>query len=505
MKRKSFIGLALAATILAGPITGAQTAYAKGEWPIFNNHTTNGQALQLDPQRGVLTLAPLLEKVTPAVVNIRVKSKVKRPKMQFGGNGMDDEFLKRFFGDRANPFQNLPNRKKGNSDSEDDTQIVQAAGSGVIINAAKGYILTNNHVIDKADKITVILKDRRQAEAEVVGADPKTDIALLKIKLDGLTDVPLANSSNVKVGDYVIAIGNAFGIGQTVTSGIVSALGRSTFSRDQYQNYIQTDAAINQGNSGGALLNSKGELIGINAAIMSRSGGSNGIGFAVPTNMITKIMDQLIAYGEVHRGRIGVLIQNISPELQEAMKLPTRDGALISQVVADSPAEKAGLKVGDIIVGFNGETILDADDIRNAVGEVERDHRYKLDYLRNGKHRSTRIKVEAAPDDAKVKTSDPASAMDVDPAHFDALGGATFTDIPADLNPRGGNKGVLVENVKRGSDAWEAGLQKGDIVRSINNIEINSLSDFKREIAKKKGAIFLSVQRGRNQVFIAIK
>lgn len=504
MKRKSLLGLALAATMLAGPVTTAQTAYAKGEWPIFNSKATSGQALQVDPDRGVLTLAPLLEKVTPAVVNIRVKSKVKRPRLQFGGDPFNDEFLKRFFGDRANPFRDLPRRNRQNND-DDDVQYVQAAGSGVIINAAKGYILTNNHVIDKADKITVILKDRREAQAEVVGTDPKTDIALLKIKLGGLTDVPLADSETVKVGDYVIAIGNAFGIGQTVTSGIVSALGRSTFSRDQYQDYIQTDAAINQGNSGGALLNSKGELIGINAAIMSRSGGSNGIGFAVPTNMITKIMDQLIAYGEVRRGRIGVLIQNITPELQEAMNLPTRDGALISQVVADSPAEKAGLKVGDIIVGFNGETILDADDIRNAVGEVERDHRYKLTYLRDGKRHTTRIRVEAAPDDGTADTSGSSGGDETDPARFDALGGATFTNIPADLNPRGGKKGVLVERVKRGSDAWEAGLQRGDIVRSVNNVEISNLADFKREIARKKGAIFLSVQRGRNQVFIAIK
>ena len=499
MKKSLFLSAVLATTIFTAPIASAQSS-----WPIFNSKTSN-QALTIDPTRGVLTLAPLLERTTPAVVNIAVSSTVKVPQTAFGGNQLNDEFFERFFGNRPNPFKGkVPNN---NEDDDQDEQIMRSAGSGVIINAGKGYILTNNHVIENADKITVTLTDRRTAKATVVGADPKTDIALLKIDLRNLTDVRLANSDQVKVGDYVIAIGNAFGIGQSVTTGIVSALNRSTYSQGKYQDYIQTDAAINKGNSGGALINSKGELIGINSAILSRSGGSNGIGFAVPTNMISGIMDQLIQYGEVRRGRIGVGIQNITPELQEAMGLSSRDGALVRQVEADSPAEKAGIKVGDVIIGFNGHEILDSDDIRNAVGAIERGHRAKISYMRDGKKYSTRISVEKAPDAEKSG----ATANDNDredtsaPASFEALDGATFTNIPSDLDPRGGNDGVIVTKVHRGSDAFEAGLRKGDIIRAVNNNDIKNLDDFKTQIAKKKGAKFLTVQRGRNSVFIAVR
>ena len=488
MKKTKLIGLLLASSLLITPAANAQS-----KWPIFTGKAQSSQALSVDPSRGVLTIAPLIERVAPAVVNISVRSTRKRPKIKFRGRGMDDELFEKFFGENS-PFKEFEN---------DEGELVRSAGSGVIINAGKGYILTNNHVIDGADKITVILKDRRRAKAKVIGTDPKTDIALLQIDLSGLSDVRIADSGNVKVGDYVIAIGNSFGIGQTVTTGIVSALGRTTNSGDKYQNYIQTDAAINQGNSGGALINSKGELIGINSAILSRSGGSNGIGFAVPTNMITKIMDQLIAYGEVKRGRIGVGIQNITPDLQQAMGLPSADGALIRQVEIGSPAEKAGLKVGDVIVGFNGEEILDADDIRNAVGLVERGSRAKLTYLRDGKRFTTRIKIVAAEDDGI--TNSPTIANDDTSSSFDVFDGVIFGNIPSELNPEGGKKGVMVTKVKRGSDAWEAGLQKGDIVRSVNNTNISNMADFKREVSKRKGAIFLNVQRGRNHIFVALK
>ena len=493
MKKSIFLTSVLATSMLITPLASAQS-----KWPVFNGKSSNTQALTIDPARGVLTLAPLLERTTPAVVNISVSSKVKIPSNPFGGNMMNDEFMERFFGDRPNPF-----KRNRNGDEEQDERIMRSAGSGVIINASKGYILTNSHVIDGADEITITLTDRRTADATVVGSDPKTDIALLKIDLRGLTDVNLADSDKVKVGDYVIAIGNAFGIGQTVTTGIVSALGRSSASQGEYQDFIQTDAAINKGNSGGALINSKGELVGINSRILSRSGGSNGIGFAIPTNMISGIMDQLISYGEVRRGRIGVGIQDITPALQEAMGLPSRDGALVRQVEADSPAEKAGLKVGDVIVGFNGAEILDSNDIRNAVGAVELGRRARISYMRDGKRYSTKISIEKAPDD--TETSNAWNDNDAVPSSFEALDGATFTDIPADLEPRGGDKGVIVTRVRRGSDAFEAGLRKGDIIRSVNNKDIKNLASFKSELSKKKGAIFLSVQRGRNSVFIAVK
>ncbi|PHS77801.1 MAG: serine endoprotease DegQ [Robiginitomaculum sp.] len=500
MKKPIFLSLALATTMLATPMT----ANAQSSWSLFNGKSNSSQGLSIDPTRGVLTLAPLLERTTPAVVNISVSTKVKIPSNPFRGNQMSDEFMERFFGNRDNPSQRDDENEDGDEDEQDE-RTMRSAGSGVIINAGKGYVLTNFHVIDKADKITITLTDRRTAEAEVVGTDPKTDIALLKIDLPDLVDVNLANSDRVKVGDYVIAIGNAFGIGQTVTTGIVSALGRSSSTQDEYQNFIQTDAAINKGNSGGALINSKGELVGINSRILSRSGGSNGIGFAIPSNMISGVMDQLIDYGEVRRGRIGVGIQDISPVLQEAMNLPSRDGALIRQVDADSPAEKAGLEVGDVIVKFNGAEILDSDDIRNAVGAIERGKRAKISYIRNGKVHTTKISIEKAPDEEEAILEDSDNDNDTTPSSFEALGGATFMNIPEDMEPRGGDEGVVISKIRRSSDAFEAGLRKGDIIRSVNNADIDDLPSFEAQIAKKKGAIFLSVQRGRNSIFIAVR
>ncbi|MEE9273332.1 MAG: Do family serine endopeptidase [Robiginitomaculum sp.] len=491
------VGAVITSALIASPLI-APPAQAQASWPVFSTKAKakSGQALSVDPQRGVLTMAPLLERTTPAVVNITVSSKVKalsRP--SFGGN---KEFFEKFFGDNPGFSQ----RPKSNDDDSEE-YFTRGAGSGVIINAGKGYILTNHHVVAGADTIKVFLKDGRVAKATLVGSDAGTDIALIKVDLENMTDLTLADSDTVKVGDYVIAIGNPFGIGQTVTSGIVSALGRTTSRGDKYQDYIQTDAAINKGNSGGALINSKGDLIGINSAIMSRSGGSNGIGFAVPANMVTGIIDQLISYGEVHRGRIGVSIQNITPELQEAMRLPTRKGALVGQVQENSPAEKAGLKVGDIITKFNGVDILDSDDIRNAVGVVERGHKAKISYLRDGKKYTVHIGVEKIDKDDAPVASDKPTKQDV--AEFDALGGAKLGNIPTGADITGGMDGVFLISVKRGSYAWEAGLKKGDIIRAVNTLKIKDLEGFKDAMKGKKKAVALTVQRGRSQLFIAVK
>ena len=492
VKHSILIGAALASALVLAP-----TATPQSSWPVFSGKNVPGQVLTIDPQRGVITMAPLLERVTPAVVNIAVDTTYTAPKIPFA----NDEFFERFFGDR---FEQFGGRRDGGDEDKDDELVQRSAGSGVIINAAKGYILTNEHVVNKADKIMVTLKDRRTAKAALIGSDPGTDIALLKIDLEGLTDIPLADSDETRVGDYVIAIGNPFGIGQTVTSGIVSALDRSTYSRNKYQNYIQTDAAINKGNSGGALMNSKGELIGINAAILSRSGGSNGIGFAVPINMVTDIMDQLLTYGEVRRGRIGVTIQNITPELMAAMNLSNRDGALVSQVSPDSPAEKAGIEVGDVIVGFNGEHILDSAALRNAVGIVERGKSAKISYIRNGRKYMANIGVEKAPDEEEnVDTS--RERKSADPAGYEAFEGASFSNIPANLDPEGGDNGVLITRVKRGSDAADAGLRKGDIIRAVDKMNIRDLDDFKDAIKGRTRAVALTVQRGRSQIFIAVK
>lgn len=481
--RKILFASVAATTLLA-------TSLPSQAQSIFTRNSES-QALTVD-SRGVLTMAPLLERVTPAVVSIETSSK---PKRSSRSNQSQRDMLERFFGDLPPGF-GAPN---GGSD---DGARRNSIGSGVIVDAGNGYIVTNHHVINGADDIYVILEDRRELEAELVGSDSKTDIAVLKVKANGLRDVKFANSNEVKVGDYTVAIGNPFGLGHTVTQGIVSAKGREfRRGRGNYEDFIQTDASINPGNSGGALINSKGELIGINTAIVSRSGGNNGIGFAVPARMAKAVMDQLVESGEVQRGRIGVLIQDITPDLREALKLSTANGALVSSVVEDSPAEKAGLKDGDIIIEFNSEDILDASDIRNAVGYVRPGERAKITYLRDGKRRTTRIDVEAFEEEREVLTAD---AADDIPA-MAGFSGASLTDIPDDVNPRGGDEGVYVASVERGSKASRAGLVQGDIIREVDRRDIKDLADFEDAIEDKTGAIALTIERQGQTTFLAVR
>ena len=441
----------------------------------------SSSAMSLDSERGVLSMAPLLDRITPAVVSINVRSTAKAPKL----SNRNEELLERFFGGR---MPNEPREKRG-------------LGSGVIVNADEGLIITNAHVIEDADEIIVTLKDKRQLEAEIVGTDKKTDIALIKVSAKKLAELKIAKASEVRVGDYVIAVGNPFGLSHSVTSGIVSALGRDNGSGDGYQDFIQTDASINPGNSGGALVNSKGELIGINSAIISRSGGNQGIGFAVPTNIVQAVMRQLISYGEVRRGRIGVLIGDITPTLKEALDLTTLDGALVSQVVEDSPAEKAGLKRDDVIISFNGGAIKDASDIRNAVGLVEPGERYTITYLREGRKIKRRIEVEAIDENDEQSDS---LAMNNGP-ETKTFSGATLTNIPVDLNLRGGSEGVYVSAVEIGSKAQRAGLVKGDVIRSINRRDVQNLENFNKLTKGEDGPFALSVERNGSTFYVAIK
>jgi len=476
-KHPLLLGTACAA-ILLSPLMPAISVDAQSRFsPIGQS-----QVLTID-NRGVLTMAPLLEKVTPAVVSIEIaatsKSSNDRTQEQ-------SELLERFFGGRIPQQQDRTRR---------------GIGSGVIVDAAKGYIITNHHVINNADEIFVTLEDRREIEAELVGSDEKTDVAVLKIKAGGLSDLDFAKNGNAKVGDYVIAVGNPFGLSSTVTSGIISALGRDTARGGNYADFIQTDASINPGNSGGALVNSKGQLIGMNTAIISRSGGNQGIGFAVPVKMIDGVMKQLIAYGEVKRGRIGVGIQNIPSDLKEALNLSTSDGALVSNVTEDSAADKAGLKAGDIIVGFNGDNILDASDIRNAVGLVEPGTRTDITYLREGKKRTTRILVEEFEEERAVLDD---SAKDDIPA-MESFSGAELTAIPDTLNLRGGDAGVFVSRVKSGSKAFRAGLRKDDVIRAVNRKKISNLADFESAIDGKNGPFALSVERDGSNIFLAVR
>lgn len=441
----------------------------------------SNSAMSMDSERGVLSMAPLLDRITPAVVSINVRSTAKAPKL----SNRNEELLERFFGGR---MPNEPREKRG-------------LGSGVIVNASEGLIITNAHVIEDADEIIVTLKDKRQLEAEIVGTDKKTDIALIKVSAKKLAELQIAKASDVKVGDYVIAVGNPFGLSHSVTAGIVSALGRDNGSGDGYQDFIQTDASINPGNSGGALVNSKGELIGINSAIISRSGGNQGIGFAVPTNIVQAVMRQLVSYGEVRRGRIGVLIGDITPTLKEALELTTLDGALVSQVVENSPAERAGLKRDDIIISFNGGAIKDASDIRNAVGLVEPGERYTITYLRDGRKIKRRIEVEAV--DENEEQSDNL-AMNNSP-ESKTFSGATLTNIPTDLNLRGGSEGVYVSAVEISSKAQRAGLVKGDVIRSVNRKDVQDLASFNKLTKGEDGPFALSVERNGSTFYVAIK
>ena len=335
----------------------------------------------------VPTLAPLVKQVTPGVVNIATSGKVRLEDSPL----FNDPNFRRFLEDpRFRRFFSLPDPQ-----AERETHSI---GSGVIVDARGGYVLTNHHVIKDADEILVTLKDRRALKAELLGSDPQTDIAVLRLDASDLTALPLGDSDRLEVGDYVVAIGNPFGLGQTVTLGIVSALGRSGLRLEAYEDFIQTDAPINPGNSGGALVDLRGQLIGINTAIVAPTGGNVGIGFAIPINMARLAMEQIIEFGEVRRGRLGVVIQDITPDLAKGLRLEILDGALISQVMPGSPAETAGLKPGDVILSVDGERVRSVADLRNKIGLMRIGEEVELETLRRGKKRRVILAIGPADD-----------------------------------------------------------------------------------------------------------
>ena len=413
----------------------------------------------------VPSLAPLVEKSSPAVVNIRV-SQTLRARSPFG-----DEAFRRFFG--------IPDTPGG-------SRQVASAGSGVIVNAAEGYILTNHHVVDGADEIVVGLHDGRELDAEVVGSDPDTDIAVIKVDAERLVEMPIGDSDSLRVGDFVIAIGNPFGLGHTVTSGIVSALGRSGIGGiDSLEDFIQTDASINPGNSGGALVSLDGELVGINSAIISRSGGNVGIGFAVPTHIARSVMNQILDYGEVRRGLLGVSIDTIDSRSAEALNADVNSGALITRVSSASAAEDAGLQVGDIIVAVNDKKIDNALDLRNAVGLMNPGQRVSIDYIRDGQRRSTRAELGE-------RLAASGTGEDIHPG----LAGAEFA--------AGDNGGVEVVEVADGSPAAQRGLRQGDIITAVNRRAVNSLADL-TEVAGGNPVLYLLVRRGNRNLMLPVR
>lgn len=330
-----------------------------------------------DTGDGILTIAPMLEEVTPAVVNISVRSRIQQAHSPL----FEDPFFRRFFG--APEAEDPPSRE------------IVSAGSGVIVDGDEGYILTNHHVIADAEEIRVTLVDGRWFEASRIGSDPDTDVAVLRIGASGLEQIRFADSERLRVGDFVVAIGNPFGLGQTVTSGIVSALGRTGLMPEGYEDFIQTDASINPGNSGGALVDSRGRLVGLNSAILAPSGSNVGIGFAVPSNIARNVMVQLVQHGEVRRGRLGLLVQTLTPDLADAMDLPRGAGALVSQVAPSSPAERAGIVRGDVIVSMDGEPVRSSADLRARVGMLPVGREVSLGVLHEGTERVVRVVVAA--------------------------------------------------------------------------------------------------------------
>jgi len=413
------------------------------------------------------SLAPLVERVTPAVVNIRVSQTITRR------SPSGDDAFRRFFG--------LPDGPSG-------PREVASAGSGVIVDAARGYILTNHHVVENADEIQVSLIDGEILDAVVVGSDAATDIALLKVESDGLVEMPIGDSEVMRVGDFVLAIGNPFGLGHTVTSGIISALGRTGINRSGYEDFIQTDASINPGNSGGALVNMRGELVGINSAIISRSGGNVGIGFAVPTEIARSIMNQILDFGEVRRGLLGVSIQTIDREAARALETSVDSGALISLIVAGSAAEEAGLRVDDIIVEVNNEKITGASELRNTIGLMGSGEQVDIRYIRGGKSLSTTATL------GRQQVSRSVGA-DIHPG----LSGAEFA-----ASSSSAIRGIEVTRVEPDSLAAQRGLRSGDIITAVNRRDVRTLEQL-TEIAAVNTILFLLVQRGDRAIMLQIR
>ena len=436
---------------------------------------SNGAGLPLALDGETLpSLAPMLEDVLPSVVNISTEGRVSAGSSPF----QSDPFFERF-------FNMMP-------DSQPRQRRTQSLGSGVIIDSESGYVVTNHHVIENADQIRVRLDDGRSFEAKVVGADPEADVAVIQIPAQGLKAIKLGDSDSLRVGDFVVAIGNPFGLSQTATSGIVSALGRSGLGIEGYEDFIQTDASINQGNSGGALVNLRGELIGVNTAILARGGGNVGIGFAIPVNMVVSLTAQIIEFGEVRRGRLGVHIQDLTPELAEAFGVEAGSGALISKVMPDSAAKAADLREGDVITMVNGRAIKGATELRNVIGLARADEEIELTYIRDRKSFNKKIRIRAV-------VAESGRGIQIS----ESFEGARLEDVD-DSSSQNGQPGIRVVEVASGSAAWQAGLRSGDIILSVNRQWVFSLEDLVQIVNGRTSGLLLNIQRGESALFLVI-
>ena len=425
---------------------------------LFATASVQAQLPQKVGDTPVASLAPIIKKTSPAVVNIATRGKIREARNPL----LDDPFFRRFF-----DAPNVPRERE-----------FQAAGSGVIVDAKNGYIITNAHVIENADEITVSLQDNRNVKATVVGRDTGSDVAVLKVPAKNLVEMPLADSDKAEVGDFVIAIGNPFGLQHTVTSGIISALGRSGINPEGYEDFIQTDASINPGNSGGALVNLDGQLVGVNSAIFSRSGGNIGIGFAIPSNMVKAVMTQLIQYGEVKRGMLGVNLRDLTPAVAESLGLENAKGALVGQVVDGSPAEKAGIKAGDIITSVNGRGVSNSSETRNLIGLQRIGEKVEIGLTRDGQPRRVTATI-AERDDASAQGSADINA---------AFEGAA-------LSTASGGGGVTITSVAEGSPAAANGFRPNDVIIGIGRQRIQNMEQL-RAATKNASAFTVTIRRG---------
>ena len=453
--------IALLTLSLGAPLTFAQLPAKVGDAP-------------------VPSLAPMIKKTSPAVVNIAIRVTVPTQRNPL----LDDPFFRRFF--------DIP--EQGPRQRE-----AQAAGSGVIVDAKNGYILTNAHVVENASEITVTLFDNRSVKGQLVGSDKASDVAVIKVKAVNLTEMPLADSSKTEVGDFVVAIGNPFGLQHTVTSGIVSALGRAGINpegrNDVYEDFIQTDAAINPGNSGGALVNLSGELVGVNSAILSGGGGNIGIGFAIPSNMAKSIMDQIIKYGAVKRGMLGVSIRSLTPDVAQSLGLAGNTaGALVAEVVKGSPADKAGIEAGDVVTSVNGKPVKTDSELRNAIGLMRIGDKVELGTLRDGKPRRVTATVGEPPGGGRAATNGD-NGGDAESLH-NGLDGADLTDAPD-------RAGVLVRSVANGSPAAQNGLRPNDIIVAAGRTRVSNLAQLRTAVSGMS-AFAATIRRGNSTVVAVI-
>ncbi len=477
---------------------GGFAAARSGE-AIFSSNT-HPTLMLADPSEGPSKtgFAPIIKTDLPEVVNISTSKVVKAPTGYSGGDdeGLpegipNDPFFQQFFGNRGNG---------GNQPQTPRDQREHSLGSGVIV-SPEGYILTNNHVVEGATDVEVTLSDRRQLQAKVVGTDPKVDIAVLKVEGSNFPAITIGDSSKVQVGDYALAIGDPFGVGQTVTMGIVSAMNRGNLGIEDYEDFIQTDAAVNPGNSGGALVNDRGELIGINTAILSHgSGGNEGIGFAIPVNLVRQVMTQIVDHGKVTRAYLGIMVQDVTPSIAKAMHEDQPMGALVGDVSPSGPAQKSGLQRGDIITELNGKTITDSRELRMSVSLMTPDSDVKLKVLRDGNAKDVTVKLGELPTEAaEAKTDEGTSEGALEGVNVENLDAQTARQLGLSASATG----VVVTDIAPTSPLADSGLRKGDVIQEVNHQPVKNVSEFRQALSKGGSDPLLLVNRKGATMFVA--